>query len=62
MKMDDGDIKGMICIWLDDMVLLRTRQNLKCKVSEKFKMGSYGDLSWFLSFKIKRTELQNIAK
>ena len=42
------DIKGMICLWVDDMVILRTRQNF-AKTSKKsqweIQISSYGDLS-----------------
>ena len=47
---DKGDIEGVICFWVDYMVILRKRQhfckNFKNKVSEKFRISSYGDLSW----------------
>ena len=29
---------------------------LKKKLSERFQISSYGDLSWFLNIKIERTE------
>ena len=55
-----GDIEGMMCLWVDDMVLLGTPQNFyknfKNKVSEKLKISSYGKLSWFLNNKIEKTE------
>ena len=42
------------------MVKLGTQQNfcenLKNKVSGKFKKSNFGDLSWFLNIKIERTE------
>ena len=31
-------------------------ENFKNKVSERFQISSYGDLSWFLNIKIERTE------
>ena len=49
-----------MCLWVDDMVLLGTRQNFyknfKNKISEKLKISSYGKLSWFLNNKIEKTE------
>ena len=42
------------------MDIIITRQNLcqnfKNKVSKKFKISSYCDLSWFLNIKIEKTE------
>ena len=42
------------------MVILGTRQNFcenyKNRVSEKFKITSYGDLSCFLNIEIEKTE------
>ena len=31
-------------------------ENFKNKVSERFQISSYGDLSWFLNIKIEQTE------
>ena len=50
----------MICLWVDDMVIIGTRKNFcdsfKNKVSKKFKIISYGVLSWFLNAKTDKTE------
>ena len=57
-KNDKGDIEGMICLWVDDMVILGTQQHFcekfKNKVSWKFKISNFGDLSWFLNIKTDR--------
>ena len=29
LKKDEGDIEGMICLWVDDMIIVGTRQNLR---------------------------------
>ena len=59
-----GYIAGIICLWVDDMVILRTQQNFcenfKNKVSEKFKISSYDDLSLFLNIETeKNTKMLN---
>ena len=50
----------MVYLWVDDMVILGTRQNFcknfKNKVCEKFKLSRNGDPSWFFNIKIERTE------
>ena len=46
----------MICLWVDEVVILGTRQKFANYVSEKFKIRCYGALSWFLNLKIERIE------
>ena len=63
-KKGENAIEGLVCLWVDDMVILGLQKNfcenfkklVKNKVSEQFQISSYGDLSWFLNIKIERTE------
>ena len=59
-KKGENAIEGLVCRWVDDMVILGLQkdfcENFKNKVSERFQISSYGDLSWFLNIKIERTE------
>ena len=59
-KKGENAIEGLVCLWVDDMVILGLQkdfcESFKNKVSERFQIGSYGDLSWFLNIKIERTE------
>ena len=53
-------LRDLVCLWVDEMVIIGLQkdfcENLKNKVSERFQVSSYGDLSWFLNIKIERTE------
>ena len=53
-------IEGLVCVWVDDMVILGLQkdfcESFKNKVSGRFQISKYGDLSWFLNIKIERTE------
>ena len=49
-------IEGIVCLWVDDMVILGLQEDFceyfKIKVSDQFQISSYGDLSWFLNRRI----------
>ena len=59
-KKGENAIEGLVCLWLDDMMILGLQkdfcENIKKKVGERFQTSSYGDLSWFLNIKIEQTE------
>ena len=59
-KKGENGIEGLVCLWVDDMVILGLQEdfceNFKNKVSDQFQISSYGDLSWFLNIKIERTQ------
>ena len=59
-KKGENGIEGIVCLCVDDMVILGLQEdlceNFKIKFSEQFQISSYGDLIWILNIKIERIE------
>ena len=52
----EGEIEGLICLWVDDIVVCGADKNFgswfERNISEKFEISEISDLKWFLGMKI----------
>ena len=52
----EGEIEGLICLWVDDIVVCGADKNFcswfENNISEKFEISEISDLKWFLGIKI----------
>ena len=60
MKKGENGTEGILCLWVDDMVMSGFQkdfcENFKNKVREQFQISSYGDFNWFLNIIIEKPE------
>ena len=58
-KKQDEKIIGFLCLWVDDLIICGISENFcdwfYAKVSKKFKISDYSDLTWFSGMRIERT-------